>query len=58
MDEVDGNRQVKEDKLVKLELNGNSHTNAKMYKMFESKTMEQQAMLQEKVAEKLWDLRR
>ena len=58
MDEVDGNRQVKEDKLVKLELNGNSHTNAKMDKMFEAKTMEQQAMLQEKVAEKLWDLRR
>ena len=58
MDEVDGNRQVKEDKLVKLELDGNSHTNAKMDKMFEAKTMEQQAMLQEKVAEKLWDLRR
>ena len=58
MDEVDGNRQVNEDKLVKLELNGNSHTNAKMDKMFEAKTMEQQAMLQEKVAEKLWDLRR
>ena len=58
MDEVDGNRQVKEDKLVKLEVNSNSHTNAKMDKMFEAKTMEQQAMLQEKVAEKLWDLRR
>ena len=58
MDEVDENRHVKEDKLVKLELNGNSHTNAKMDKMFEAKTMEQQAMLQEKVAEKLWDLRR
>ena len=58
MDEVDGNRQVNEDKLVKLELDGNSHTNAKMDKMFEAKTMEQQAMLQEKVAEKLWDLRR
>ena len=58
MEEVDGNRQVNEDKLVKLELNGNSHTNAKMDKMFEAKTMEQQAMLQEKVAEKLWDLRR
>ena len=58
MDEVDGNRQVKEDKLVKLELDGNSHTNAKMDKMFEAKTMEQQVMLQEKVAEKLWDLRR
>ena len=56
MDEVDG--KVNEDKLVKLELNGNSHTNAKMDKMFEAKTMEQQAMLQEKVAEKLWDLRR
>ena len=58
MDEVDENRHVKEDKLVKLELDGNSHTNAKMDKMFEAKTMEQQAMLQEKVAEKLWDLRR
>ena len=58
MDQVDGNRQVNEDKLVKLGLNGNSHTNAKMDKMFEAKTMEQQAMLQEKVAEKLWDLRR
>ena len=56
MDEVDG--KVNEDKLVKLELNSNSHTNAKMDKMFEAKTMEQQAMLQEKVAEKLWDLRR
>ena len=58
MDEVDENRHVKEDKLVKLELDGNSQTNAKMDKMFEAKTMEQQAMLQEKVAEKLWDLRR
>ena len=58
MDEGDGNRQGNEDKLVKLELNSNSHTNAKMDKMFEAKTMEQQAMLQEKVAEKLWDLRR
>ena len=58
MDEGDGNRQGNEDKLVKLELDGNSHTNAKMDKMFEAKTMEQQAMLQEKVAEKLWDLRR
>ena len=34
--------------------------NAKVDKMIEAKTrsMEQQAMLQEKVAEKLWDLRR
>ena len=43
--EVDGARQV---------------ANAKVDKMIEAKTrsMEQQAMLQEKGAEKLWDLRR
>ena len=43
--EVDGARQV---------------ANAEVDKMIEAKTrsMEQQAMLQEKVAEKLWDLRR
>ena len=43
--EVDGARQV---------------ADAKVDKMIEAKTrsMEQQAMLQEKVAEKLWDLRR
>ena len=42
-------------RLVKMEV-----ANAKVEKMIEAKarSVEQQAMLQEKVAEKLWDLRR
>ena len=43
------------ERLAKMEV-----ANAKVDKMIEAKTRssEQQAMLQEKVAEKLWDLRR
>ena len=49
------------ERLAKMEVDGARQVaNAKVDKMIEAKTrsMEQQAMLQEKVAEKLWDLRR
>ena len=54
-------RLVNVERLAKMEVDGARQVaNAKVDKMIEAKTrsMEQQAMLQEKVAEKLWDLRR
>ena len=48
-------------RLAKMEVDGGEQAaNAKADKMVEAKarSVEEQAMLQEKVAEKLWDLRR
>ena len=49
------------EKVAKMEVGGARQVvNAEVDKMIEAKarSVEQQAMLQEKVAEKLWDLRR
>ena len=50
-----------DNRLAKMEVDvGGQAANAKADKMIETKarSVEEQAMLQEKVAEKLWDLRR